>query len=60
MPIPFKNDNLNKAKKIIESIIERTEKKITPKTQQNLSIADKYIPKINQNDAYNVKIIPSN
>lgn len=59
LPIPTKNDNLSKAKKIIESICERNEKKTT-KTQQNLSTAEKYFPKINPADAYNVKIIPSN
>lgn len=59
LPIPLKNESLIKAKKIIESIVERTEKK-TSKTQQNLNNAEKYFPKISSSETYHVKLLPAN
>jgi hypothetical protein len=38
LPIPTRNDNLYKARRIIESLVEKTEKKTSSKTQQALSI----------------------
>jgi hypothetical protein len=57
--IPSKNDNLSKAKKIIESIVERAEKK-TVKTQHTIGNVDKYFPKVNSADPYTLKIVPNN
>jgi hypothetical protein len=47
LSIPVKNDNLMKAKKIIEGFIEKADKKGSKSTQQSITNpADKYFLKI--------------